>query len=201
MAYIQTVPIEEAAGLVKELYDAERVASGYVDNTSQAFSLRPAVLAAWNNLLQTIRSNMDLRRYELVTIAAASKLRCSYCTLAHGTVLLRSRFFSAEQIEAIVRDFRNAGLDPAEVAMMAFAEKLTLNAYKIVEEDIDRLRVHGFSDTDVADIALAAAARNFVSKFVDAVGAEPDMAYMDLEPSLRETLTVGRPFGVAGNGG
>ena len=78
MAHIHTIPIDEATGLLKELYDAKRVASGYVDNTSQAFSLRPGVLAAWNNLLATIKSNMNLRRYELVTIAVAAKLRCSY---------------------------------------------------------------------------------------------------------------------------
>ena len=109
--------------------------------------------------------------------------------------MLRSKFFSANQVEAIVRDFRNAGLDPAEVAMMAFAEKITLNAYKIVQEDIDALRAHGFTDADILDIVLTTAARNFVSKTLDAVGAEPDAAYMDLEPSLRESLTVGRPFG------
>ncbi len=68
---------------------------------------------------------MDLRRYELVTIAAAARLRCSYCTLAHGAVLA-SKFFSAEQVEAIVQDYRHAGLEPAEVAMMAYAEKIVL---------------------------------------------------------------------------
>ena len=78
MAYIHTVPIEEATGLLKELYDKEQAASGYVDHTSQAFSLRPDGLAAFNHLLATIKSHMDARRYELVTIAAASKLRCSY---------------------------------------------------------------------------------------------------------------------------
>ncbi len=194
MAYITTVPVDQATGLLKELYDEEVANSGYVDHTSQAFSLRPDVYAASNQLLGTIKSHIDPRRYELVTIAAASKLRCSYCTLAHGAVL-RSRFFSAGQVEAIVRDFRNAGLDEAEVAMMAFAEKLTLNAYKIVPEDIDRLRALGFTDADITDIALTAAMRNFLSKFLDALGAEPDEVYLELEPSLREALTVGRPFG------
>ena len=51
--------------------------------------------------------------------------------------MLRSRFFSAEQVEAIVRDYRNAGLEPAEVAMMAYAEKIVLNAYKVTPEEID----------------------------------------------------------------
>ena len=78
---------------------------------------------------------------------------------------------------------------------MAFAEKLTLHAYKVTQEDIDELRRHGFSDGEILDVALAAAARNFFSKVLDAVAAEPDAAYLSLETDLRNTLTVGRPFG------
>jgi uncharacterized peroxidase-related enzyme len=152
------------------------------------------VYMAWTNLLSTVRANLDVRRYELVTIVAASRLRCSYCTLAHGEVL-RSRFFSATQVEAIVQDFRHAGLEPAEVAMLAYAEKIILHAYKVTPEEIDGLRAHGFSDADILDIALTAAARSFISKMIDAVGAEPDEKYMEVEPALRQTLTVGRPFG------
>ncbi len=109
--------------------------------------------------------------------------------------MLRKNFFTAEQLEAIVRDFRNAGLPPAEVAMMAFAEKLTLHAHQITQKDVDALRAHGFSEEEVLDIALAAAARNFYSKVLDAVGAEPDPLYLEMEESLRKALTVGRPFG------
>lgn len=77
---------------------------------------------------------------------------------------------------------------------MAFAEKITRNAYKVAPEDIDNLRSHGFSDTDILDIVLAVSARNFFSRVLDAVGAEPDEAYLKLEDSLREALTVGQPF-------
>lgn len=108
--------------------------------------------------------------------------------------MLRSKFFSAEQVEAIVQDYRHAGLEPAEVAMMAYAEKIVLNAYKVTPDDIDGLRAHGFSDTDILDIALTAAARSFYSKMLDAVGAEPDAKFLELQPELRQALSVGRPF-------
>ena len=109
--------------------------------------------------------------------------------------MLRSSFFSAEQLEAIVQDYRNAGLEPAEVAMMAYTEKIILNAYKVTPEDIDGLRAHGFSDADILDIAMTAAARSFYSKTLDAIGAEPDEKFLDLQPELRQALSVGRPFG------
>lgn len=194
MAYIQTIPQEEASGLLKEVYDQVMADSGVVDNGVQAFSLRPAVHAAWEHLRDCIQANMDLRRYELVTLAAAASLRCSYCTLAHGAILA-SEFFSPEQVEVLTRDYRQAGLEPAEVAMMAYAEKIARNAYKVTPEDVEGLRAHGFSDADILDIALTAAARSFLSKVLDAVGVEPDDWFMDLQPELRQTLSVGRSFG------
>lgn len=96
-----------------------------------------------------------------------------------------------------MRDYRQAGLSAAEVAMLAYVEKITLNAYKVTRGDIEDLRGHGFSDQEILDIALATAARNFFSKTLDAVGAAPDAEYLSLEDQLRQTLTVGRPFGPA----
>jgi uncharacterized peroxidase-related enzyme len=109
--------------------------------------------------------------------------------------VLRAKFFSAEQVEAIVKDYASAGLKPSDVAMIAFAKKLTQHAYKVTQKDVDNLRAHGFSDAEILDIAAAAAARNFISKLFDALGAEPDAEYLKLEERLRRTLTVGRPFG------
>lgn len=106
--------------------------------------------------------------------------------------MLRSKFFTAEQVEAIVRDFRTAGLTPAEVAMMAFAEKMTLHAYKTTPDDIAGLRAHGFSDADILDIVLAAAMRNFFSKSLDALGAEPDPEYL-ADTGLLAALAAGHP--------
>jgi len=77
---------------------------------------------------------------------------------------------------------------------MSFAEKITLQAHGVTPEDVEGLRRHGLTDTEILDIVLAASARNFFSKVLDAVGAEPDAAYLDLEPELREALARGRPF-------
>lgn len=56
-------------------------------NYERAFEPRPAVYEAWQQLNGAIKAQMDLRRYELATLAAAQRLRSSYCSLAHGTVL------------------------------------------------------------------------------------------------------------------
>lgn len=78
MAFIRTVPPDQAEGKLKEIYDHELQSLGYVASGTISLSLRPEALEAWEHLLKTIRSKMRLRRYELVTIAAASALHCTY---------------------------------------------------------------------------------------------------------------------------
>jgi uncharacterized peroxidase-related enzyme len=113
--------------------------------------------------------------------------------LAHGAVL-RKNFFNADQIAAIVKDFHNASLPPEEVAMMSFAQKITTQANQMNENDFEELRGFGLSDEDILDVVLASAARNFFSKTLDGLGAPPDELYLELEPELRQILTLGRTF-------
>ena len=78
MAYVRTVPVEQAQGPIKEIYDEDLAASGIVQNYAQALSLRPDILRAYRGLSGAIRSHLDLRRYELITVAVSSRLQCSY---------------------------------------------------------------------------------------------------------------------------
>ncbi len=93
-----------------------------------------------------------------------------------------------------MRDYEKAGLPPAEVAILAFAEKVTLRAHEVTRQDIEELRRQGLSDAEILDIAMTAGARSFFSKVLDAVGAEPEERYKDLEKGLLETLAVGRTY-------
>ena len=193
MAFIRTIPESEAAMEVREMYDNDLESRGYIPNYSKVFSHRPEVMAAWGKLLGSISSNMNKRRYELVTLDAAHALRSSYCMLAHGSIL-QERFYATEQLTKIAQDYHAADLTPAEVAMMAFAEQVVRDATAITQSDIEELRVHGFSDAEIFDITTTATARRFFSKTLDALGAQPDEIYLALEDSLRQSLTVGRPI-------
>lgn len=113
--------------------------------------------------------------------------------LAHGA-LLRKNFFSADQLITIVKDFRNAGLPPEEVAIMSFAQKVITQAGQITEQDINELHKHSLSDEEILDVVLASTARSFFSKTLDALDVKPDEAYLGLEPELVQALTLGRPF-------
>ena len=80
-------------------------------------------------------------------------------------------------------------------AVIDLADRVAADATTVTQADIDRLRGMGLSDTEILDVVLAAAARCFFSKTLDALGCNPDAAFNELsEPELREALTVGRPI-------
>lgn len=114
MAFIRTIAEDEAAGLVRQLYEQDRSQDGYVNNTTKALSLHPEIATAWSALSKAIRSNMDPRRYELITVGAAVELRSTYCTLAHAAAAVRN---------FISRLFDSLGAEP-DAAYLGLDERL-----------------------------------------------------------------------------
>jgi alkylhydroperoxidase family enzyme len=158
-------------------------------NQERAFAERPDVSEAWVALNGAIKANMDLRRYELATLAAARRLRSSYCVLAHGQVLAEQ---FGEPVPEIALDRGSAGLDDVDVAVMDLAERVVDDATSIGDEELRPLRELGLTEAEIMDVVLAAAVRCFYSKTLDALGVQPDASYAELPPELREVLVVGR---------
>jgi uncharacterized peroxidase-related enzyme len=186
MTFIATVPLSQASEDVLEMYERNQEQWGYVPNYVKAYSNRPNVLTAWGTLSRAIRANMDRRRFELVTVAAARALRNSYCLLAHAPVL------TEDDAPAIAADFRAAGLADVDVAIMSYAEKIALDATSITQDDVDGLRRLGLTDQEIFDVAAAAAARCYFAKLLDALGVQPDSVFNELDEALRGKLAIGR---------
>ena len=163
-------------------------------NLERAFEPRPEVYAAWRQLVTAVKAGMDERRYELATLAAAQRLRSSYCSLAHGQVLLEQ---FGEPVREITLDRQAAGLDEVDLAVMDLAERVVDDATSITDADRQRLRDLGLSDAEIMDVVLAATIRCFFSKTLDALGVLPDAEFRELDPALQEALVVGRPIAEA----
>ena len=122
MAFIDLVA-EEHAGDAADLLAADRAQRGYLPNYGRAFAHRPEVYRAWRALVGAVAANMDQRRYELATLAAARRIRSSYCMLAHGKVLA-DRFLTEGEVESLARAEPAGGLDDVERAVMELADKV-----------------------------------------------------------------------------
>jgi alkylhydroperoxidase family enzyme len=176
MAFVELIEDEEFGAPDREVF-------GYTPNFCRLFVRRPAAYAAWKQLNGSIKETMDLRRYELATVAAAGELRSSYCSLAHGKVLFdRFGFTPGDPVSE------------EERAVQELARKVAADATSVTQDDVERMRGFGLSDDEIFDVVLAAAARSFFSKTLDALGVAPDAAYRELPADVREPLTVGRPI-------
>jgi uncharacterized peroxidase-related enzyme len=192
MAFIDTISPARAEGEVRDMYARQQAKYGYVPNYARVFCHRPELMQLWAALLAGIRRHIEPRRFELVTFAAAHALGNSYCSLAHGDVL--KRYLRSDDILALARGAGETAVSEAEAAMMAFARQVARDATAITAEDVERLRQHGFSDAEIFDIAATAAARAFLAKLSDALGARADARFLQMEAPLRDALTVGRPI-------
>lgn len=192
MPHITTTSPAEAAGDVREMYARQQAKYGYVPNYAKVFCHRPEIMRLWADLLRGIQRNMDRRRFELVTVAAAMAVRSTYCSLAHGKAL--TRFYTADEVRDIVNGSDGGPLTEAEKAMMSFARKVARDAARVTVGEVELLKEHGFSDAEIFDISAAATARTFFAQLCEALGAVADTPYSELDVALRKVLTVGRPM-------
>jgi alkylhydroperoxidase family enzyme len=100
----------------------------------------------------------------------------------------------ADALRAVAIDHHAAGLDETDVAVMDLADKVAADATSVTQADVDHLRALGLSDADVFDVVAAAGARAFFTKVGDGLGVQADASYGEMEPALRDALTVGRPI-------
>jgi uncharacterized peroxidase-related enzyme len=174
-------------------FERQRKAWGYLPNYALPFARHVDVARAWSALDKAIRSHMDRRQFEIVTIAAARAYRSTYCVAAHAK-FLRDECNDEESMLAIAADPRGAGLDPTDRAVIDFATQVAVDAAAITSADIQVLRGHGLSDAEIADVVFAAAARAFFTKVLDALGVQADVQLAQtFDPEVRDQVTVGRP--------
>ena len=74
----------------------------------------------------------------------------------------------------LATDWRGARLSPADRALCAFAEKLSLDPQTSTAEDIDGLRRNGFDDRAIHDAGQIVGYFNYINRVADALGVEPE---------------------------
>lgn len=192
--FIATIDEKDATGEIAAIYRDEAEALGFVMEGTKCWTALPHLAAMVEHLLHAARSNFSLGlvSWRLITLIAAKQIPSTYCSHVYARLLVKD-LGSREQVLAIQRDFRNAGLSPKDVAMLAYAEQIAVDASKITQPDIDALRGHGFTDRQIADIAFCASYRCFMSRYFDAVGAMPESVWLDADPDFRAAMTVGKP--------
>jgi uncharacterized peroxidase-related enzyme len=82
--------------------------------------------------------------------------------------------------------WRKASLNAADYALCAYAEKLSLSPAEMSEDDINRLREHGFEDRAIHDAIQVISYFNYINRIADGL----DVA---LEEFVRPWEKLGEP--------
>ena len=118
-------------------------------------------------------------------LAAARRLRSSYCMLAHGKVLA-DRFMDADDVRA--RRARPGGGRARRGRRRddgRSPRRSPTTRRRSRRPTSTACATLGLADAEILGVVLAAAARCFFSKVLDGLGAQPDERFAAIEPALR----------------
>ena len=152
---------------------------GFVPNVLAAYGFDAVKLQAFIDMaddLMLADSGLDKTEREMIAVAVSAVNHCHYCLTAHGAAL-RQRSKNSELSDTIAQNWRAADLPLRQKAMLAFAVKLTEHPDKIEEPDREALRVAGFNDRDIWDIAAVTGFYNMSNRIAAATEMRPNREY------------------------
>ncbi|WCR11675.1 peroxidase-related enzyme [Paracoccus stylophorae] len=155
--------------------------SGFVPNVFLALAHRPAefrAFFAYHDALMDKDDGLTKAERELIVVATSGLNQCQYCVVAHGAIL-RIRAKNPHIADQVAVNWRKADLNDRERAMLAYAEKVALNAQQIDDADHEALAQAGFSADEIWDIGAIAAFFGMSNRLVNAGDIRPnDEFYM-----------------------
>ena len=194
MAWIRTVPFEEATGKLKKLYERVTGPGNNVDNIMMVHSLRPhsmeGHMAIYKNVLHHTGNKIPKWFLEVLGVWVSSLNDCAYCVEHHFAGLQRLLGDEARglavraAIEA--RDPVAAPLDPAQIAAMGYARKLTEAPASVSEADVAALREAGFDDGEILEINQVTAYFSYANRTVLGLGCSVKGDVLGLSPNNSE---------------
>jgi uncharacterized peroxidase-related enzyme len=83
---------------------------------------------------------------------------------------LRAEIAEHSQADRIAVDWRTADLDPLDVALCEYTEKLTLAPAAVGPEDIEGLRAVGLDDPGISSATQVIAYFNYINRIAEGLG-------------------------------
>lgn len=181
-APVSRFPVPDLAALpadMRELVEATAKKTGFVPNVFLAYAWKPDHFRAFFQFYDALmrgESGLSRAEREMIVVAVSAVNACTYCTVAHGAALriLSKKPHLADQITA---NYRHADITPRERAMLDFAIKVTSHSGAIEPADLEAMRGHGFTDSDIWDIGSVAAFFNLSNRMANLAGMRPNAEF------------------------
>ncbi len=176
-AWIRMISLEEADGLVEEMYELVKTPHGTVDNVMKVHSLRPHTMKGHVTLYRSVLHNPDnaLPFWFLEVVASYTSYlnRCDYSFSHHFTNacnLLNDEAKSARIREAFERRAPELVFDGKELALLRYAERLTVDVAGMERADFDALKRAGCDDGEILEVNQVVAYFNYSNRLLNGLG-------------------------------
>lgn len=162
---------------IRERILAVQQKAGFVPNVFLALAHRPAELRAFlayhDALLLKEDSSLSKGEREMIIVATSGANHCLYCVVAHGAIL---RVYEKKPLVAdqVAVNHHKADITPRQHAMLDFALKVTRASHEIGDADFEALRVHGFDDEAIWDIAAISAFFGLSNRMANVMSLRPN---------------------------
>lgn len=180
-AWIRMVSDEDADDALKEVLDLARTPHGTVDNVMRVHSLRPNTMRGhvilYRAALHDEANTIPMWLQETVSSYVSILNDCPYSLANHWANArhLIGDDARADRIETALRDRRpEDALDGGELALMRYAEKLTLRPGEMEKADVDALFDAGFDDGQILEVNQIIGYFNYVNRLLNGLGVTTD---------------------------
>lgn len=176
---ISRFPVPELNELPEDVRDrilAVQEKSGFVPNVFLALAHRPdefRAFFAYHDALMEKEGGLTKGEREMIVVTTSGLNQCIYCVVAHGAIL-RIREKNSLLADQLATNYRKADITPRQRAMLDFAVKVSLHAYKVSEVDIEKMRQHGFSVEDIWDIGAVSAFFSLSNRMANLTSMRPN---------------------------
>jgi uncharacterized peroxidase-related enzyme len=189
MAWIKTVPYEDAKGSLKKQYDRVKGPDGKVDNILMAHSLRPHTLsghmALYKNVLHNFNNTIPKWFMEAIGVYVSILNNCTYCVEHHFTGLknqLKDTKRSDNIKAALEAEKPVEAFEGKELQAMKYAGKLTNFPGMISQSDVNKLRDSGYSDGEILEINQVVSYFCYANRTVTGLGVNTKGDILGLSP-------------------
>ena len=189
-AHIDHIPVAQAEGKLKRLYERVKRPDGDVDNIMKVHSLRPHTLeghmALYKNVLHHSSNTLPKWLLEATGVYVSQLNGCAYCVDHHleGLKRLLKDDARAEAIEkAIKTDAIETVFEGRDLAVMRYAEQLTRSPGEVTAATLDALRAAGLDDGEILEVNQVVSYFAYANRTVLGLGVTTKGDTLGLSPS------------------
>ncbi len=176
-AWIRMISDSEATGELKQALDAARTPHGTVDNVLRAHSLRPATMHGHITLYRSVLHHPDIKQplWLLETVGTYVSILndCDY-SVTHHSSNLRRLVGDDDRTDQIMNSLHGrqpeAAFEGKLLAILNYAEKLTLAVGKMVRQDYEDLVEAGCDDEEILELNQVIGYFCYVNRLLNGLG-------------------------------